>query len=209
MLAGLLSMTTAKAQEMDSISYALGVLLAQNLQSQGFENLDEASMTAAIHDVLAGNEPKFSAEEANQVIQQHMMKKQQAQHADAIEAGKAFLAENAKREGIQVTESGLQYEVLQEGIGPKPEETSKVTVHYHGTLTDGTVFDSSVERGEPTTFGVNQVIKGWTEALQLMPQGAKWKLFIPADLAYGPRGAGGKIGPYETLIFEVELLEIQ
>lgn len=209
MLVGLLSMTTAKAQEMDSISYALGVLLAQNLQSQGFDNLDETSMTAAIHDVLAGNEPKFSAEEANQVIQQHMMKKQQAQHADAIEAGKAFLAENAKREGIQVTDSGLQYEVLQEGSGPKPEETSKVTVHYHGTLTDGTVFDSSVERGEPTTFGVNQVIKGWTEALQLMPQGAKWKLFIPADLAYGPRGAGGKIGPYETLIFEVELLEIQ
>ena len=198
MLSGLLFMTTAKAQEMDSLSYALGVLLAQNLQSQGFDSLDEASMTAAIHDVLAGNEPKINAEAANKVVQQYMTKKQQAQHADAIAAGEAFLAENAKREGVQVTESGLQYEVLQEGSGPKPSETSKVTVHYHGTLTDGTVFDSSVERGEPTSFGVNQVIKGWTEALQLMPQGAKWKLYIPADLAYGPRGAGGKIGPYET-----------
>jgi FKBP-type peptidyl-prolyl cis-trans isomerase len=209
MLAGLFTMTTAKAQEMDSLSYALGVLLAQNLQSQGFDNLDETSMTTAIHDVLAGNEPKFTAEEANQVVQQYMMKKQQAKHADAIEAGKAFLAENAKREEVKVTDSGLQYEVLKEGNGPKPTETSKVKVHYHGTLTDGTVFDSSVERGEPTSFGVNQVIKGWTEALQLMPQGSKWKLYIPSDLAYGPRGAGGKIGPYETLIFEVELLEIQ
>ena len=202
-------MTTAKAQEMDSLSYALGVLLAQNLQSQGFDNLDETSMTTAIHDVLSGNEPKFTAEEANQVVQQYMMKKQQSKHADAIEAGKAFLAENAKREEIKVTDSGLQYEILKEGSGPKPTETSKVKVHYHGTLTDGTVFDSSVERGEPTSFGVNQVIKGWTEALQLMPQGSKWKLYIPSDLAYGPRGAGGKIGPYETLIFEVELLEIQ
>lgn len=209
MLTGLFTFTTAKAQEMDSLSYALGVLLAQNLQSQGFDNLDEASMTSAIHDVLSGNDTKFTAEEANQVVQQHMMSQQQAKHADAIEAGKAFLAENAKREVVKVTDSGLQYEVLQEGSGPKPSETSKVTVHYHGTLTDGTVFDSSVERGEPTTFGVNQVIKGWTEALQLMPQGSKWKLYIPADLAYGPRGAGGKIGPYETLIFEVELLEIQ
>ncbi len=202
-------MNSAKAQQMDSLSYALGVLLAQNLQNQGFDNLDEPSMTDAIRDVLAGNEPKFSAEEANQVVQQHMIKKQQAQHADVIEEGKAFLAENAKREAVTETGSGLQYEVLKAGSGPKPTDTSKVTVHYHGTLLDGTVFDSSVDRGEPTTFGVNQVIKGWTEALKMMPQGAKWKLYIPADLAYGARGAGGKIGPYQTLVFEVELLEIQ
>ncbi|MBV6655378.1 MAG: FKBP-type peptidyl-prolyl cis-trans isomerase [Mameliella sp.] len=194
---------------MDQLSYALGVLLAQNLQNQGFDNLDEASMNAAIHDVLAGNEPKLTPEEANKVIQDYMQEKQKAQHADAIKKGEDFLAENAKREGIKVTESGLQYEVLKEGTGEKPSASSKVSVHYHGTLIDGTVFDSSVERGEPTSFGVNQVIKGWTEALQLMPQGSKWKLYIPADLAYGPRGAGGKIGPYETLIFEVELLEIQ
>lgn len=202
-------MNTAKAQQMDSLSYALGVLLAQNLQNQGFEDLDEPSMTNAIRDVLGGSEPKFTAEEANQVVQQHMIKKQQAQYADVIEESKAFLAENAKREAVTETGSGLQYEVLKAGSGPKPADTSKVTVHYHGTLLDGTVFDSSVERGEPTTFGVNQVIKGWTEALKMMPQGAKWKLYIPADLAYGPRGAGGKIGPYQTLIFEVELLEIQ
>ena len=200
---------TVKAQEMDQLSYALGVLLAQNLQNQGFDNLDEASMNAAIHDVLAGNEPKLTPEEANKVIQDYMQEKQKAQHADAIKKGEDFLAENAKREGIKVTESGLQYEVLKEGTGEKPSASSKVSVHYHGTLIDGTVFDSSVERGEPTSFGVNQVIKGWTEALQLMPQGSKWNLYIPADLAYGPRGAGGKIGPYETLIFEVELLEIQ
>lgn len=209
MLAGMFTLGTVKAQEMDQLSYALGVLLAQNLQNQGFDNLDEASMNAAIHDVLAGNEPKLTPEEANKVIQDYMQEKQKAQHADAIKKGEDFLAENAKREGIKVTESGLQYEVLKEGTGEKPSASSKVSVHYHGTLIDGTVFDSSVERGEPTSFGVNQVIKGWTEALQLMPQGSKWKLYIPADLAYGPRGAGGKIGPYETLIFEVELLEIQ
>ncbi|MCR9173076.1 MAG: FKBP-type peptidyl-prolyl cis-trans isomerase [bacterium] len=126
------------------------------------------------------------------------------------EAGEKFLAENAKKPGVKVTESGLQYEVLKAGSGPKPSATSRVTVHYHGTTIDGAVFDSSVDRGEPATFGVNQVIKGWTEALQLMPKGAKYKLYIPQELAYGATPQpGGPIEPYEALIFEVELLEIQ
>ncbi|MCO6492124.1 MAG: FKBP-type peptidyl-prolyl cis-trans isomerase [Phaeodactylibacter sp.] len=193
---------------MDSLSYSLGILLGQNLQSQGFDKIDEQSLNAGIHDMLAGNEPKFSMEEANNIIQQYMQKKQEAKFQSNIEEGKAFLEANAQREEVTVLPSGLQYEVLQAGEGKKPGATDKVTVHYHGTLTDGTVFDSSVERGQPATFGVNQVISGWTEALQLMPEGSKWKLYIPSDLAYGPRGAGPKIGPYSTLVFEVELLKV-
>ena len=195
-------------QEMDSLSYSLGILLGQNLQSQGFDKIDEQSLVEGIHDMLAGNEPKFGMEEANTIIQQYMEKKQAAQYEGNIAEGKAFLETNAQREEVKVTPSGLQYEVLTEGTGAKPGATDKVTVHYHGMLIDGTVFDSSVERGQPATFGVNQVIKGWTEALQMMPEGSKWKLYIPSDLAYGPRGAGPKIGPYATLIFEVELLKV-
>ena len=195
-------------QEMDSLSYSLGVLLGQNLQSQGFENIDEPSLTKGIHDMLAGNEPKVSMEEANTIIQQYMQKKQEAKFESNIAEGKAFLEANAQREEVTILPSGLQYEVLKEGNGSKPSATDKVTVHYHGMLIDGTVFDSSIERGQPATFGVNQVIKGWTEALQLMPEGSKWKLYIPSDLAYGSRGAGPKIGPYSTLIFEVELLKV-
>lgn len=202
-------MTTLNAQEeMDSLSYSLGILMAQNLQSQGFEELKAESMSSAISDVLNGQTPKISAQEANMILQQYMMKKQEAQHGEAIAEGEAFLKANGEREGVVTLPSGLQYEVLTAGDGPKPTDTSKVKVHYHGTLINGTVFDSSVDRGEPATFGVGQVIAGWTEGLQLMPQGSKWKLFIPAELAYGARGAGGKIGPYATLIFEVELLEI-
>lgn len=202
-------MTTLNAQEeMDSLSYSLGILMAQNLQSQGFEELNAESMSSAISDVLNGETPKLSAQDANMILQQHMMKKQEAQHSEAIAEGEAFLKVNGEREDVVTLESGLQYEVLKAGDGPKPTDTSKVKVHYHGTLINGTVFDSSVDRGEPATFGVGQVIAGWTEGLQLMPQGSKWKLFIPAELAYGARGAGGKIGPYATLIFEVELLEI-
>ncbi|MCB0580301.1 MAG: FKBP-type peptidyl-prolyl cis-trans isomerase [Phaeodactylibacter sp.] len=193
---------------MDSLSYSLGILLGQNLQSQGFDKIDEQSLNAGIHDMLAGNEPKFSMEEANNIIQEYMQKKQEAKFQSNIEEGKAFLEANAQREEVTVLPSGLQYEVLQSGEGKKPGATDKVTVHYHGTLIDGTVFDSSVERGQPATFGVNQVISGWTEALQLMPEGSKWKLYIPSDLAYGPRGAGPKIGPYSTLVFEVELLKV-
>ena len=195
-------------QEMDSLSYSLGILLGQNLQSQGFDKIDEQSLVEGIHDMLAGNEPQVSMEEANTIIQQYMEKKQAAQYEGNIAEGKAFLETNAQREEVKVTPSGLQYEVLTEGTGAKPGATDKVTVHYHGMLIDGTVFDSSVDRGQPATFGVNQVIKGWTEALQMMPEGSKWKLYIPSDLAYGPRGAGPKIGPYATLIFEVELLKV-
>ena len=209
LLGGLFLFSSVNAQqEMDSLSYSLGILLAQNLQSQGFGKIDEQSLNAGIHDILAGNEPKFSMEEANTIIQQYMEKKQAAQYQENIAAGKAFLEANAQREEVKITPSGLQYEVLQEGTGAKPGATDKVTVHYYGMLTDGTVYDSSVERGQPATFGVNHVIKGWTEALQMMPEGSKWKLYIPSDLAYGSRGAGPKIGPYATLIFEVELLKV-
>ena len=204
----LLLSSTVNAQQMDSLSYSLGVLLAENLKQQGFDKLDEASLTTAIKDVMSGKETQISVQEANGLVQQYMQKKQESKFADAKQAGEKFLKENAQREEVTVLPSGLQYEVLEPGSGEKPSAESKVKVHYHGTLIDGTVFDSSVERGEPATFGVNQVISGWTEALQLMPEGAKWKLYIPADLAYGERGAGQKIGPYATLIFEVELLEI-
>ena len=193
---------------MDSLSYSLGILLAENLKQQGFDKLDEASLTTAIKDVMSGKETQISIQEANGLVQQYMQKKQESKFADAKQAGEKFLKENAQREEVTVLPSGLQYEVLEPGSGEKPSAESKVKVHYHGTLIDGTMFDSSVERGEPATFGVNQVISGWTEALQLMPEGAKWKLYIPADLAYGERGAGQKIDPYATLIFEVELLEI-
>lgn len=193
---------------MDSISYSLGILLGQNLKSQGFGQLDEQSLNAGIHDMLAGGELRLSIEDANAIIQQHMQKIQEAKYQKNIEEGKAFLEANAKREGVTVLPSGLQYEILRAGEGAKPGASDKVSVHYHGTLIDGTVFDSSVERGQPATFGVNQVIAGWTEALQLMPEGSKWKLYIPSGLAYGARGAGQKIGPYSTLIFEVELIKV-
>lgn len=208
LIAGVLFFSSINAQQMDSVSYSLGLLVAQNLKSQGFDKLDAASLSAAVNDVLSGAETKISPEEANAIVNSYMQKKQQEQYAGIIESGKQFLADNAKRDEVTELPSGLQYEVLKEGTGEKPAPTSKVTVHYHGTLLDGTVFDSSVDRGQPATFGVNQVIKGWTEALQLMPAGSKWKLYIPYDLAYGDRGAGGKIGPYSTLVFEVELLEI-
>jgi FKBP-type peptidyl-prolyl cis-trans isomerase len=150
----------------------------------------------------------MTAEEAIPLLQAYAQKEQEMEARKNLEEGQAFLEENAGRSGVEVTESGLQYEVLKEGVGAKPTANDQVRVHYHGTLIDGTVFDSSVERGQPAVFGVGQVISGWTEALQLMPEGSKWKLFIPANLAYGERGAGSKIGPNSALIFEVELLEI-
>jgi len=200
---------------MDSLSYSLGVLLAQNLKSQGFGKVDEASFQAAFHDVMSGKETAIDVQQCNTVIQEYMQEQQKVKDAEqqkqfesVIAEGKAFLEANAKREGVVTLPSGLEYEVLVAGDGPKPTAKDKVTVHYHGTLIDGTVFDSSVERGQPATFGVGQVISGWTEALQLMPLGSKWKLYIPYDLAYGSRAAGPTIGPYSTLVFEVELLKI-
>lgn len=194
--------------KMDSLSYSLGVLVAQNLKQQGFENLDATSLVKGVEDVMKGDSLKIDINTCSQTVQQYAQAQQAKKYEQNIAEGKQFLAENAKRPEVKTTSSGLQYEVLKEGNGPKPTANDQVTVHYTGKLIDGTVFDSSVERGEPATFGVTQVIPGWVEALQMMSVGSKWKLYIPADLAYGERGAGNVIGPYSTLIFEVELLKI-
>lgn len=192
----------------DSLSYALGVIVAQNLQHQGIVDFDEAIFTGAIKTVLAGENTILDTEVSQNLLMTHMDKKREIESSAVMEAGIAFLEENAKRPEVTTLESGLQYEVLKEGDGPKPNADDEVKVHYHGTLIDGTIFDSSVERGEPTTFPLNRVIKGWTEILQHMPAGSKWRVFIPYDLAYGDRGAGPQIKPYSTLIFEIELLDI-
>ena len=194
--------------EMEKVSYSLGVSIATNVKSQGLEQVDYESLTNALRDVFENNQLQISENESNMILQDYFGKLANKKKQANIEAGKNFLNENAQRDGVTTTESGLQYEVLKEGTGNLPKETDKVTVHYHGTLIDGTVFDSSVDRGEPATFPVNGVIPGWVEALQLMKEGAKYKLFIPSDLAYGERGAGGAIGPNATLVFEVELISI-
>jgi len=190
---------------MDKISYALGVLLGTNLKQQGFKDIDGASFIQSFQSALNGEAVDISVEDANQLVQTHMAG---AVGKDNAEAGAAFLAENGKKDGVTTLASGMQYEIMKAGDGPKPKESDKVTTHYHGMLIDGKVFDSSVQRGQPATFPVNGVIPGWIEALQLMSVGSKWKLYIPSDLAYGARGAGQDIGPNATLIFEVELLSI-
>jgi len=194
--------------EMEKVSYSLGVNMASTVKAQGLDSIDANSVAKAFTDVFEGNDLDISEEESMKILQDFFGKKQAEKSAKANEAGKAYLAENGAKEGVTTTESGLQYEVLTSGDGAKPTSNDQVTVHYHGMLTDGTVFDSSIDRGQPATFGVTQVIKGWTEALQLMSVGDKWKLTIPSNLAYGDQGAGGMIGPGATLIFEVELLEI-
>ncbi len=194
---------------MNKISYALGMNLAQNLKASGIETIEYAEFTKGLEAAFEGKETQMSADEANQTLQQ-FFGELQAKHAEAaIQAGKDFLAENAKKDGIVTLESGLQYEIITEGNGAKPSAADQVECHYHGTLIDGTVFDSSVQRGEPATFPVSGVIQGWVEALQLMAVGSKWRLFIPSNLAYGERGAGQHIGPHTTLVFEVELLAIK
>jgi FKBP-type peptidyl-prolyl cis-trans isomerase FklB len=193
---------------MEKISYSLGMNIAANLKSSGIDALNYEAFTKALKAAFEGDATELSAEEANQVLQQFFGELQQKQQAKNVEAGKKFLDENAKREEVIVLDSGLQYEIMTEGSGKKPQASDQVKCHYHGTLIDGTVFDSSVQRGEPAVFPVNGVIQGWVEALQLMPTGSKWKLYIPSDLAYGERGAGQNIGPHTTLVFEVELLEI-
>ena len=194
---------------MDKISYALGLSMGQNLMGSGVTSLDYADLAAGIKDVLEKNQPQISYQEAQQVLGKFFSELEQKIAGEAKAAGEAFLAENAKREGVKVTESGLQYEVIEATIGQKPKATDKVRVHYEGTLIDGTVFDSSYKRGESITFGLNQVIKGWTEGLQLMSIGSKYKLYLPYQLAYGERGAGANIPPYAALIFTVELLGIE
>ena len=194
---------------MDKISYAIGLSMGQNLMGSGVTSLEYADLAAGIKDVLEKNQPQISYQEAQQVLGKFFSELEQKIAGEAKAAGEAFLAENAKREGVKVTESGLQYEVLEATIGQKPKATDKVRVHYEGTLIDGTVFDSSYKRGESITFGLNQVIKGWTEGLQLMSIGSKYKLYLPSQLAYGERGAGANIPPYAALIFTVELLGIE
>ena len=194
---------------MDKISYAIGLSMGQNLMGSGVTSLEYADLAAGIKDVLEKNQPQISYQEAQQVLGKFFSELEEKIAGEAKAAGEAFLAENAKRKGVKVTESGLQYEVLEATIGQKPKAIDKVRVHYEGTLIDGTVFDSSYKRGESITFGLNQVIKGWTEGLQLMSIGSKYKLYLPYQLAYGERGAGANIPPYAALIFTVELLGIE
>jgi FKBP-type peptidyl-prolyl cis-trans isomerase FklB len=195
--------------EIDSVSYSLGVNIGENIKTQ-FPDIDIKNFEAAIKDVLDDSkEPTVSGADAQKKKIQEYFSKQQAKASESVvEEGRKFLATNSKKENIFTLESGLQYEVIKAGEGAKPSLNDQVTTHYHGTLIDGTVFDSSVERGQPASFPVNGVIKGWTEALQLMNVGSKWRLFVPYDLAYGERGAGPQIGPFTTLIFEVELISI-
>ena len=193
--------------ELDSVSYSLGVNIGGNLKKSSFEDINLYNFEAGIKDVLEKEvEPKISDNQAQAIINSYFSKKQQKESESVIEEGVNYLRENAKRKGVTTLPSGLQYEVINYGTGPKPTIEDNVTTHYHGTLIDGTVFDSSVDRGEPASFPVGGVIKGWTEALHLMAVGSKWKLYVPYDLAYGERGAGPQIGPYSTLIFEVELI---
>ncbi|MDR1516886.1 MAG: FKBP-type peptidyl-prolyl cis-trans isomerase [Dysgonamonadaceae bacterium] len=194
---------------MDKLSYALGMSLAYNLVQSGIKDIDIESFTKAFSAVVGNANPDMSTQEANQTIQAYFSQKQGTASTKNKAEGEAFLAQNKTKEGVIVLPSGLQYEILKEGTGPKPKATDRVKTHYHGTLIDGTVFDSSVQRGQPSTFGVNQVIKGWVEALQLMPLGSKWRLYIPSDLAYGSQGAGGSIEPDSALIFDIELLGIE
>ena len=194
--------------ELDSVSYSLGVNIGENIKTQ-FEDINLNNFEAGIKDVLEKDvETKISDNQAQAIIQSYFSKKQQKQSESVIEEGINFLRENGKRESVTTLASGLQYEVVNDGTGSKPTIEDNVTTHYHGTLIDGTIFDSSVDRGEPASFPVGGVIKGWTEALQLMSVGSKWKLYVPYDLAYGERGAGPQIGPFSTLIFEVELISI-
>lgn len=193
---------------MEKVSYALGLSLGNNLLGSGVTALDYAKLAKGIQDVMEQKEPEISYQEAQGTINEFFQALQAKVSEAAQQEGKAFLAENGQRSEVVTTASGLQYEVITAGTGAIPAASDSVKVHYHGSLIDGTVFDSSVNRGEPATFGVTQVISGWVEALQLMPVGSKWKLYIPSDLAYGAQGAGQSIAPHTTLIFEVELLDI-
>lgn len=199
------------AADYDTASYGIGVRIGTSLEDQYGEAIDADSLAAGIRDALAGGELAFDGAAMAGAIDQLVADAEAAANAaeqEKVAEGQNFLEQNGTREGVVTTASGLQYEILESGDGDTPGPTDKVSTHYHGTLLDGTVFDSSVQRGMPIEFPVNGVIKGWTEALQLMQVGDKWKLFIPPELAYGERGAGGAIGPNETLIFEVQLLNV-
>lgn len=200
--------------ELDSVSYAVGLSMSSQLKN-GFEDVNKEILIQAIRNGLDSTNLLLDSKDIQKTIQTYFQKKQEENKKKELakfevykKEGIAFLEANKTQEGVKTTKSGLQYSVLKEGKGKKAKTTDRVKVHYHGTTVDGTVFDSSVDRGEPASFPVNGVIKGWTEALQLMPVGSKWKLFVPYDLAYGERGTGPQIGPYTTLIFEVELISI-
>ena len=201
---------------MDKLSYALGLGIGRQLAQMGANNISIEDFADAIKDVVTGNDLKMTNQEAQTIVQDYFAKQEQRIQAEMAEKGKAakeagekYLAENAKKEGVTTTASGLQYKVLKEGNGRKPKATDSVKCHYEGFLIDGTLFDSSVQRGEPATFGLQQVIAGWTEGLQLMQEGAKYRFFIPYILGYGESGAGQTIPPVSTLIFDVELLEVK
>jgi FKBP-type peptidyl-prolyl cis-trans isomerase FklB len=198
----------AQKTTIDSVSYALGILVSKNLKNSGFETISSDEFARAVKESFA-NTAKMTEEDAGKLYGAYTAAVAKKKGAANGEVGKKFLAENAKKKGITTTASGLQYEVLIPGSGAKPKLTDEVTVHYHGTLLNGKVFDSSVDRKEPATFPLNGVIQGWQEGVQLMPTGAKYKFYIPSNLAYGERGAGGDIGPDSALIFEVELISIK
>ncbi len=201
---------------MDKLSYALGIGIGSQLSGMGAKELNIDDFAQAIKDVISGSELKVDNAEAQKLVQNFFQEQEAKQQAAAAEAGKAakaagetFLAENGKKDGVVTLPSGLQYQVLKEGNGKKPSATDQVVCHYEGTLIDGTVFDSSYKRNQPATFGLNQVIAGWTEGVQLMQEGAKYRFFIPYDLAYGERGAGAQIPPFAALVFDVELIEVK
>lgn len=193
---------------MDKVSYALGMSIGNNLLGSGIKQVDYDDFMNAIKTTMAGGVTEMTFDEAKQVLDKFFTELAERINAQNIAVGKEFLKQNKEREEVVELLSGLQYEVLREGKGAKPGPSDKVQCHYEGRLIDGTVFDSSYKRGEPAVFGVNQVIKGWVEALQLMGEGAKWRLYIPSDLAYGARGAGQSIPPHATLVFDVELLKV-
>ena len=201
---------------MDKLSYALGIGIGSQLAGMGAKELNIDDFAQAIKDVISGSELKVDNAEAQTLVQNFFQEQEAKQQAAAAEAGKAakaageaFLAENGKKDGVVTLSSGLQYQVLKEGDGKKPSATDQVVCHYEGTLIDGTVFDSSYQRNQPATFGLNQVIAGWTEGVQLMQEGAKYRFFIPYNLAYGERGAGAQIPPFAALVFDVELIEVK
>ena len=200
---------------MDKLSYALGIGIGSQLAGMGAKGLNIDDFAQAVKDVISGTPLKVNNAEAQSLVQAFFQEQEEKQRAAAAEAGKvakaageSFLADNAKKEGVVVLPSGLQYQVLKEGNGKKPSTTDQVKCHYEGTLIDGTIFDSSYQRNEPATFGLNQVIAGWTEGVQLMSEGAKYRFFIPYNLAYGERGAGAQIPPFAALVFDVELLKV-
>lgn len=201
---------------MDKLSYALGLGIGRQLSQMGANDLNAADFAQAVKDMIDGKEPQVPAAEAQQIVEDFFQKQEEKQRAEAAEKykgakseGEKYLSENAKKEGVTTLPSGLQYQVLKEGNGKSPKATDKVVCHYEGMLVDGTMFDSSIQRGEPATFPLNGVIAGWTEGLQLMKEGAKYRFFIPYQLGYGERGAGASIPPFAALVFDVELIEVK